>query len=330
MAARNLFQRAGAAALLSTALVSAGALAQSTGAFPSKPVTMVIPFAPGGPVDIEGRRHAAKMTELMGQNFLLDFKPGAGETIGAAFVARAPADGYTVLVGSASFTINPFLYSNLPYDVLRDFAPVSLVSQRASLLLAHPSLPAKNIQELIAYARANPDKLNWGTTGAGTISHLSGAWFQNAAGVKATFVHYKGAGPAQIDLLAGRTDLGSLTVLASLPLLKSGKVKALGTLSSVRSKILPDLPSIEEQGVPGYNASSWFGILAPAATPAAVINRLSEGFAKAVRSPDVATPLEAEGIALVGSTPVQFRQMLAGETERWRKVVQENGIKLDQ
>jgi len=330
MAAQNSYQRAGAAALLATTMVSTGVLAQSTGAFPSKPVTMVIPFAPGGPVDIEGRRHAAKMTELMGQNFLLDFKPGAGETIGAAFVARAPADGYTVLVGSASFTINPFLYGSLPYDVLRDFAPVSLVSQRASLLLAHPSLPANNIQELIAYARANPGKLNWGTTGAGTISHLSGAWFQNAAGVKATFVHYKGAGPAQIDLLAGRTDLGSLTVLASLPLLKSGKVKALGTLSSARSKILPDLPSIEEQGVPGYNASSWFGILAPAATPVAVINRLSEGFAKAVRSPDVATPLEAEGISLVGGTPAQFRQMLAGETERWRKVVQENGIKLEQ
>lgn len=330
MAAQNAFRLACTAALLSTVVVSAGALAQVAGTFPSKPVTLIIPFAPGGPVDIEGRRHAAKMTEVMGQNFLLDFKPGAGETIGAAFVARAPADGYTLLVGSASFTINPFLFSSLPYDVLRDFAPVSLVSQRASLLLAHPSLPAKNIQELIAYAKANPEKLNWGTTGAGTISHLSGAWLQNAAGIKATFVHYKGAGPAQIDLLAGRTDLGSLTVLASLPLLKSGKVKALGILSNTRSKVLTDIPTIEEQGVAGYNASSWFGILAPSATPVAAINRLSEGFARAVRSPDIATPLEAEGIALVGSTPAQFRQMLAGETERWRKVVQENGIKLEQ
>ena len=306
------------------------AQAQGAGSFPSKPVTLIIPFAPGGPVDIEGRRHAAKMTEVMGQTFLLDFKPGAGETIGTTYVARAPADGYTLLVGSASFTINPFLYKDLPYDVLRDFAPVSLVSQRASVLLAHPSLPAKNVPELIAYARANPGKLNWGTTGVGSISHLSGAWFQNAAGIKATLVHYKGAGPAQIDLIAGRTDLGSLTVLASLPLMKSGKAKALGVLSNTRSKILPDVPTIEEQGVAGYNASSWFGVLAPAATPVAAVNRLSEGFAKAVRSPDVAAPLEAEGIALVGSTPAQFRQMLAGETERWHKVVQENGIRLEE
>ena len=320
------------AALAALGLVAAQAapavLAQ--GAFPAKAVTVIIPFAPGGPVDVEGRRHAAKMTEIMGQPFVLDFKPGAGETIGTNYVAKAAPDGYTLLVGSASFTINPYLYKDLPYDVMKDFAPVSLVSQRNSMLLANAAFPAGNVRELIAYAKANPGKVNWGTTGAGSISHLSGAWFANAAGVDVTLVHYKGAGPAQLDLVAGRTDVGSLTVLASIPLIKSGKVKALGGLASQRSRIMPEVPTVEEQGVAGYNASSWFGILAPAATPAAVVNRLSEGFAKTVKSPDISAPLEAEGLTLVGSTPAQFRQMLVGESERWGKVVKQNGIKLEQ
>lgn len=314
----------GAAAML----LSAGAAAQSS--FPAKPVTVIIPFAPGGPVDIEGRRHAARMQEIMGQPFVLDYKPGAGETIGANYVAKSAPDGYTLLVGSASFTINPYLYKNLPYDIMKDFAPVSLVSQRNSMLLARSGFPANNVKELVAYAKANPGKVNWGTTGPGSISHLSGAWFANAAGVDVTLVHYKGAGPAQVDLVAGRTDVGSLTVLASIPLIKAGKVKALGSLANKRSKIMPEVPTIEEQGVAGYNASSWFGVLAPAATPAAVVNRLSEGFARTVKSPEVAGPLEAEGLTLVGSTPAQFRQMLVAESERWGRVVKQNGISLEQ
>ena len=170
-------------------LPAAAAFAQGAPAFPAKPVTLVIPFAPGGPVDIEARRHATRLTDILGQSVLLDYKPGAGETIGSHYVAKSAPDGYTLLVGSASFTINPHLYASLPYDVMKDFAPVSLVSQRGSMLLAHPSFPANNLQELIAYARNNPGKLNWGTTGPGSISHLSGAWLLNAAGVKATLIH---------------------------------------------------------------------------------------------------------------------------------------------
>ncbi len=311
-------------------LPAATAFAQGAAAFPAKPVTLVIPFAPGGPVDIEARRHAARLTDILGQSVLLDYKPGAGETIGSHYVAKSAPDGYTLLVGSASFTINPHLYASLPYDVMKDFAPVSLVSQRGSMLLVHPSFPANNLQELIAYARNNPGKLNWGTTGPGSISHLSGAWLLNAAGVKATLIHYKGAGPAQIDLVAGRTDVGSLTVLASQALVKAGKSRVLAAMSAQRSKVFPDVATVEEQGLNGYAAASWFGILAPAATPAATVNRLSEGFARTVKSPDVAGPLEAEGITLVGSTPTQFRQMLVTELDRWGKVVKENGIKLEQ
>ena len=321
---------AGSSALLAMLLPGALFAQSAVDSYPAKPVTMVIPFAAGGPVDIEGRRHARKLTELTGQSFILEFKPGAGETIGTAAVARATPDGYTLLVASSSFTISPFLYKGLPYDVVKDFAAVSLVSQRSSLLLAHPSFPVKNFAEFLAYARANPGKLNYGTSGPGGVAHLAGAWLQSATNIKVTFVHYKGAGPLQIDMVAGRTEFGTMNVLAALPLLKSGKLIPIAIQSDQRSQLLPNVPTVAEQGVPGYNYRGWFGIVVPAATPPGIINKLSDVFSRSAKSPDVAAPLASEGVDTVGSTPAQFRQLIATEMDRWRKLIQDNGIKLEE
>ena len=318
------------AALALLAFLALPAWAQGTADnWPVKPVTLVVPFAAGGPVDIEARRHARKLGELSNQSFLVDYKPGAGETIGTTFVARAAPDGYTVLVASSSFTISPYLYKGLAYDITRDFTPVSLVSQRSSLILAHPSFTVKNFADFLGYAKANPGKMNYGTSGAGGVAHLAGAWLAGLTGIKVTFVHYKGAGPLQVDMVAGRVETGAMNVLAALPHIKSGKLVPIALQSDTRSPLLPGIPTVAEQGVAGYNYRGWFGIVAPAATPAAVVNRLSDLFSKTAKSADVAGPLAAEGVDTVGSTPAQFRAMIAAENERWKKLIQENGIRLE-
>ena len=295
----------------------------------SKPVTIVLANAPGGPVDIEGRLYANKLTELMAQPFVLDFKPGAGGTLAGAYVAKAQPDGSTLLAVTAGFTSYPALYKNLSFDVIKDFAPVSMMSQRTSVLLAYPGFPVKNFVEYVAYARANPDKINHGTTGKGGIIHLTGAWMHNATHTKVTFVHYKGAAQEMGDLMAGRLDVASTTMLAAMPLLKSGKVRALAVLNDKRSSLLPDIPTIAEQGIPEYNYSSWFGIVAPGETPSAVVNRLNEGLVKVARMPDIIARFAQDGSSMAGNTPQQFRLVIAAESERWRKLVQDTGITVD-
>lgn len=308
-------------------LLPAVVLAQSGNAT-GKPVTLVVANTPGGPVDIEARLYAGKLQELTGQGWLLDFKPGAGGTVGGAHVARAAPDGLTLLAVTAGFTTYPALYRNLAFDPVRDFAPVALMSQRTSVLLAHPAFPAANFSEYIAYARANPGRINHGTTGAGGIIHLTGAWMHQATNTVATFVHYKGAAPELLDLVAGRIQAASTTLIGAQPLLKSGKVRALAVLNDRRSPLLPEVGTIAEQGVPGYNYASWLGFIAPAATPPATIARLNEAFVKVVRLPEVTGKLAADGSSAVGSTAQQFRDLIALETERWRNLVQATGITL--
>ena len=297
--------------------------------FPTKPVSIVLGVAAGGPTDVEARLYARKMTELMGQTFLLDYKVGAGGAIAAGYVAKAPADGHTLLVMAGSFTVLPVVFKSLPFDVLKDFAPISLMSEKPQVLLASPSLPVKNFQEFMANVRANPGKINVGITNQGGINHLMNVWMHTLAGTQVTYVPYSGEGPLLPDLLSGRVDAAAIGIGTAIRLAKAGKVRALGTSMTTRPKVWPDLPTIAEQGVPQFNYTSWVGMGAPAGTPAAVINRLSENFVKTAKSPEVITPLEADGWVLVGTGPAPLRQLIVTEVERWTKLVKDNNIVAD-
>jgi tripartite-type tricarboxylate transporter receptor subunit TctC len=295
--------------------------------YPSKNVVLIDAQAPGGPADLEARLYAKKMNGYFGQNFIIDSKPGAGTTIASAYVARAKPDGYTLQIVTGSFTIFPALYNNLSFDTLKDFAPVSLMSQRTTVLIAHPGFPAKSFEEYLAYARANPRKINFSALGVGSGAHLGGVWLHGATKTQVTFIHYKGASLQTPDLVAGRVDATFGSALSAFPLIKSGKVRVLAIGNDRRSNLLPGVPTVSEY-VPGFNYLAWLGFVAPAGTPAAVINKLSEGFARAAREPDVAATLEEQGSIMIGSTPAQFRQFLVTDTERNRKLIQDNAIRL--
>ena len=306
-------------------------MAQSTvDSFPAKPMTWIASYAGGGPNDQETRLYANKMTALLGQQVIMDYRGGAGGTIGYAAVAKAAPDGYTLLIATGSYTIIPSLYKDLPFDTIRDFAPVTQISKRPSVLAVNPLFPAKTFSEYITYARNNPEKINVGTAGAGGISHLAVALVHSMSKTRVTYVHYKGTGPVLPDLLAGRIDITAFGLLAALPLLKSGKLRALALTDDKRSRLVPEIPTVAEQGLPEYSVPNWLGYLAPAATPTAIVNKLSDNFALVARAPEVLAPLEAGGSILVGNTPAQFRQFIAADTAVWKKVIQEAGIKLEE
>lgn len=316
--------------MLST-LVSFPTAAQDPAAnFPSRPVQIVAATSPGGPTEREVRLYTIRMSELMGQSFVLDFKPGAGNVIGTNFVAKSAPSGYTVLIVPSTFSMMAATARNLPFDPIADFAPVSLMSVRSAVMVVNPSVPAKDIQEYLTYARANPGKLNFGDSGRGGAGHMAGSWFHNLTGTKVTFVHYKGTGPSTLDLVAGRVDVAMEALTIMMPLIKSGKVRALAIASERRTHALPQLQTIAEQGVPGYNYSSWLGFVVPAGTPPAIVNKLSENFALTARTPEIVKALEADGSFMVGNTPAQFRELILAETERWRKVVKDADIKLEE
>lgn len=303
---------------------------ESADAFPSRPVQIVVPFTPGGATDIEARVYAQKLTETMGKSFVVDYKPGAGGSIGTGFVAKAAPDGHTLLVISSSFTVNPAFYKNLPYDPIKDFAAVSLMSKRVTVLIAHPSFPANTIREYLAYARANPGKINMAATGAGSIQHLAGAWLHSVTNTRVTFVQYKGTSPLNVDLVSGRVDVNASPFVNVMPLVKSGKLKILGILSDEPSPLIPGAQVAAEQGAPGYSYSSWLGVIAPRATPVAIINKLSAELGKAAKAPDVVQKFAPEGSTMVGSSPKILQDLIAVELERWRKIVQENDIRLEE
>lgn len=302
----------------------------SSEGYPSKPVMVVIAYAAGGPIDREFRLYIPKLSGVMGQSIVSDFRAGAAGTIAAAYVAKARPDGYTLLATTTDLTTSAVLYSDLSYDSVKDLAPISLINRRIQIMVANPGFAPKNFNEYLAYAKANPGKVNIGNSGAGGSGHIASAWLHNMAKLDVTFIHYKGAGPQLLDLVAGRVDVAVMAVLASLPLIKSGKVRAMAILDGKRSSSLPEVPTVAEQGLAGFDYAGWMGILAPSATPASILNQVSNAFAKVSKMPDVAGPLEVEGILMVGSTPAQFRQVISAEVERWRKVVQDNNIKLEQ
>lgn len=316
-------------AAICTCLAVTGAHAQSAqSAYPNRPVTVVLPLAPGGVGETEGRIHLGKLTENLGQPFVLDFKPGGGTIIGMAHVARAVPDGYTLLMVSSSYSLIPLMSKPLPFDPIKSFEPVSLISKRYSLMMVHPSVPS-DLREFVAYARANSDKVNFGSGNLGGIQHLTGAWFAALTGIRMTYVHYKGAGPIIPDILAGRIQVTPMTLTVGMPHIKAGKLKALGLANLERNPAFPDISTLAEQGLKEFEYSSWGGLLAPAKTPSAIITQLSAEVGKAVRSQEVVKRLGLQ-TQLLGTSPDQFREHIATEVERWRKLVKELGIVLEE
>ena len=297
-------------------------------AWPSRPVTVVIPFAAGGTTDNEARLYTQKLQEFTGQPFVFDFKPGAGTSIGLAFVAKAAPDGYTLVMINSGLTVHPHFYPSLPYDVMKSFAPISLMSNRATgLMINAAALPnVRSLADLVGHARANPGALSCNTAGAGSITHIVCAALAADTKTDIVPVHYKGVSQGQTDLLAGRTQVQAGTIFNYQAMIKSGKLRLIAVLTEERSPLMPDVRTAAEQGV-NVDFPSWLGVLGPAGLPQPVIARLHAELVKAVRSPEVSRQLEAGGSTPVGSTPEAFRARMARELAQWKKIVQENNIK---
>jgi tripartite-type tricarboxylate transporter receptor subunit TctC len=305
----------------------APALAQ---AWPSKPIRWIVPFPPGGGNDTVARAVGQRLAEAVGQPVNIDNRPGAGGTIGADLAARAPADGYTLfLAGVASHGINPALGGKLPYDPVRDFTPVSLLATAPLLLVVHPSLPVKSVKDLVVLARARPGTLNYASNGRGSSSHMATELFASLAQVKMEHVPYKGFAPALQDLLAGRVELMFSSVVAILPHVSTGKLRPVATSGAVRSPVVPNLPTVAESGLAGYETASWYGVVAPSGTPAAVVERLASELGRIVRLPAMREQLLTDGAVPVGSTPQAFAAHIKAELARWAKLVREAKIQAD-
>ena len=318
------------AVLTASLLVPGAVFAQGSGeAYPARTVRVVIGLAPGGGTDIQARLFAQKLSENMGRPFVVENRTGAGGTIAYAQVAKSPPDGYTLMGVTSGYTITPAVYSKLPYDPVKDFAPISLVAQAPFLLLTHPSLPVRSVKDLLALARAKPAMLDCGSAGHGSSTHMAYELFRTMAGVNIAHIPYKGTGPALIDAMAGQVHMLFGNVLSSMTHVKTGKLRALAVTTAKRSMVLPDLPTVSESGVTGYQNSTWFGLLAPAGTPSAVLSKLNAELVKTSQSPDIVERLAPDGGEPVGSTPEQFGRHLALEIARWRKVVKDAGMKVE-
>jgi len=318
-----------ALAAISLALAGApAAFAQAT--FPSKPIRIVVPFPPGGTTDILARAAAQKMTEAWKEQVVVDNRPGAGGNIGAELVAKASADGYTMLMGTVgTHAINPSLYAKMPYDHVKDFAPVILVASVPNVLVVHPSVPANTVQELIAYAKANPGKINFASSGSGTSIHLAGELFKTMSGVQMAHVPYKGSAPAIADLLGGQVQIMFDNLPSALPQIRGGKLRALAVTSAQRAPALPDVPTVAESGLPGFEASSWFGLLAPAGSPRDAILKVNGEVNRWLASPEAKEKLTSQGANAAGGSSEVFARHAATETAKWQQVVKASGAKVD-
>jgi len=327
---RLLAAAAAALCLAAPAFAQAQAAAPASApAYPTKPVKLVVPYPPGGPTDIVARLVAQKLSDAMGQQFIIDNRPGAGGNPGAELVARSPADGYTLVVATTAHAINPSLFKNLGYSLSKDFAPVSQLTSGPLVIVANPQLPAKNVAELIALAKAKPGELNFASSGNGQSTHLSAELFAAMAGVKMNHIPYKGSAPALTDTMGGQTQLMFDTMLSAMPHVKAGKLKALAVTSAARSPVAPDVPTVAESGLPGYEAIAWNGLLAPAGTPPEVLARLSAELKKVLAAPDVKDKFEAQGFAASWNSPEDFGRFMTAEVDKWAKVVKTSGAKVD-
>lgn len=304
------------------------AIASSVEAYPSKPVRLIVPFAAGGNTDIVARAIAQKLTEVLGQQIVVDNRGGAGGVIGSELAARAPADGYTLLMVSASHVINPGL-RKLPYDTVKDFTAISIVADVPVILVVHPSLPVKTVPELVALAKARPGQLNCASGGNGTTAHLAAELLRNAATINFAHIPYKGIGPALVDLLGGQVQMMFSAMPSVMPYVLGGRMRALGIAAEQRSPALPDLPTIREAGIPGVVATVSFALLAPAGTPGKIIARLNSEVGKMLRLPEMRERMLTQGAVPVGNTAAEATRFLAGEITRWGKVTKTLGLRLD-
>jgi tripartite-type tricarboxylate transporter receptor subunit TctC len=306
-------------------LAAAAAPHAAAQAYPTKAVRVIIAFPPGGSLDVVGRIVFDQMTPLMGQNIVIDYRPGASGNIGTELAARAAPDGYTLTINTLPFVVNPSMYRKLPFDVVKDFAPISLIGAAPFVLVVHPSLPVKSVKELIALAKAHPGKLNYSSAGIGTNLHVSVELLKNLTKTNIAHIPYKGGGPALTSTLSGETQLSVLSIPAALPHIQTNRFRVIATTGPKRSPALPDVPTIGET-VPGYEFTSWWGLLAPAGTPPAIINQLREYVVKATRTPQVSKRFADEGIETIASTPEEFAAVIKEEIARWARVVKENNI----
>jgi tripartite-type tricarboxylate transporter receptor subunit TctC len=309
------------------ALLSFGAQAQG---YPTKPIRLLVPFAPGGSSSIIARAFGAEMSAALGQSIVVENKPGGGGNVAMNEAAHAAPDGHTLIIGHiGTLAMNPYMYQHLPYDVDRDFAPVSLLSKVPTIFVVHESVPAKDLREFVALAKKNPGKLFYGSAGNGSAGHLAIEYLKLVSGIDIQHVPYKGTGPNLLDLVAGRTQFSAAGTPPFMPHVKAGKLRvvAVGTLH--RLPILPDVPTVAEQGYPGYESSQWYGLNAPAGTPQAIIDRLAHEAARAAKSPAVLKQLEPDSALAVGSTPKEYADFIALEQKRWKEVVHKAGVKAD-
>ncbi len=298
--------------------------------YPSKPIRFIVPFPPGGGNDLLARELAQYLVEPLGQPVVVDNRPGASTIIGTELAAKAPPDGHTIFMGNNStLAINPNLYKKLPYDAVKDFAPVSLLASAPFVLLVHPSVPARSVKELIALARARPGELNFGSAGTGITTHLAGEMLKLMVRIDMVHIPYKGAGPTLTDLIAGHIELAFINVLSALPHVRSGRVRALAVTSAERSPVLPQLPTVAESDLRGYEAGVWYAVLVPARTPPQIVSRLHTEFAKVLQQPKVRERLSADGARVVGSTPQVLAKTIEVDIARWGKVIKQTGLVLD-
>ncbi|MBY0437328.1 MAG: tripartite tricarboxylate transporter substrate binding protein [Burkholderiales bacterium] len=302
---------------------------RADGAFPSRPVRVIVPLAPGGGSDIVARITAAALGETWGQTVVVDNRPGAGSVVGTAIAAKAQPDGHTLLVSSSSLAISPALYRNLPYDIRRDLLPVTLVASQPSLLAVHSSVPAATVKELLALGRAQPGKLAYGSAGAGSATHLGSELFRIAGGIELLHLPYKSAGLATNALLSGEVQVLITNMASLLPHLKGGKVRALGVTSLKRSALAPEIPTVSEAGLPKFEYLTWYGMMAPAGTPKAVVDAIQRDTARSLRVQSWSERFTQQGLDVFATTPSEFGQFLASELSRWDAVVRKAGIKVD-
>jgi tripartite-type tricarboxylate transporter receptor subunit TctC len=315
--------------ILAAVLLTLASLAAAQETYPSRPIRLIVAFPPGGSVDAVARVIGPPLGTSLGQPVVVENRSGASGNIGTEQAARAKPDGYTLLIHTIPFVANASLYEHMPYDPLRDFAPVSLLCASPAVLIAHPSLPARSIAELLALAKAKPGVLNYSAAGAGTNPHMAGELFNMLGGVDIVAVQYKGGGPALIAVLGGEVPITFQNISEAVPHVQSGKLRALGVTSAKRAAALPDVPTIAESGVPGYEFTTWHGVLAPRGTPAGIVNLLNAKLAQVLRSPEVAPRFAQMGLDVIASSPAEFSAHLKRELDKWGKLVRERHIKVE-
>jgi len=307
------------------AAAAAGAAFAQAG-YPGKPVRMVVPSSAGGGTDIVARIIAPELSKRLGQQVVIDNRPGAGTMIGIEVAAKSPADGYTLLMGLSTLAINSALYKKVPYDPQRDFAPITQAVSSASIIVVHPSVPVKTVKELIAFARARQGQLNYASAGTGTYPHMTMELFLSMAKLKMVHIPYKGTAPAMIDMLAGQVATMAATILTGMPQIRAGRLRPLGITSAARSPIVPDIPTVAEAGLPGFESVQWYGVLAPARTPEEIITRLHGEVTRVLQQPEIKARLAGDGADTVGSSPEEFARYIQSELTKWAKVARDAGI----